>query len=208
MVAVRLLDDIGRGQPGRALERASPVRTRAAPAAIIGWLQFGRCAASAAKGGASATDRGVQDRRDENLRRALANRGRPPSHGWPRPMPSSSPVSRSGRAGRQRPSERAAACPLRKSGEAIRRADSGPCDPWRSDEPRWCIPRRGRPRHQLVVGAGAPAAQREGAGVGPVGIGKAGEHERRPTSRGARRPQPAGTTAAHGAAGRDGATHR
>ena len=96
--------------------------------------------------------------------------GRPPTVGRARCRPAA-PVPRSGRAGRSRPSERAAACPPRKSGDAIPRADSGPRDPWRSDEPRWCMPRRGRPRHQLVVGAGAPAARASTASLFSTAVG-------------------------------------
>ena len=69
----------------------------------------------------------------------------------------------------------------------------------------WSARERPRPSAR-IASPRAPSARERG--WGPAGIGKAGEHERRPTSRGARRPQPAGTTAAHGAAGRDGATHR
>jgi hypothetical protein len=57
-------------------------------AAIIGWFGPGSFAACTDMGHSVGTDHGKQDRRDENLRAQLAHLDRPPSHGWPHPMPS------------------------------------------------------------------------------------------------------------------------
>jgi hypothetical protein len=116
-----------------------PVHMLAA-AAIIGWLGPGSFAACTGRGHSIGTDHAEQDRRDENLRAQLVYSDRPPSHGWLAADAVRPPIERRGRAGRQRPCERADARRDRKSSAAILHVVFGLRDPWPSSQQERCMP--------------------------------------------------------------------